>query len=185
MDNGACSYRRYLEGDESAARDIMDGLFFGLVFFVDRYVHDTQAAEDIALDVMSDLFVYKHRYNFKVSLKTYLYMVAKSRALDHLRRVGREKINDLSEAESLPDDNELEEKVLTNERSRIVNAALSKLPHDMRIAVHLVFFENMSYDEAAKVMKKNRKQIDNLLYRAKKELSVILGEEGSGLYEKY
>ena len=49
---------------------------------------------------------------------------------------------------------------------------------DMRAAVHLVFFEEMTYEEAAKVMKKNRKQIDNLLFRAKKELRAILGEDG-------
>ena len=38
--------------------------------------------------------------------------------------------------------------------------------------------KEMSYEEAAKVMKKNRKQIDNLLYRAKKELRIILGKDG-------
>lgn len=36
----------------------------------------------------------------------------------------------------------------------------------------------MTYDEAARVMKKSRKQVDNLLYRAKKELRIILGEDG-------
>lgn len=40
MDNGASSYRRFLEGDESAFDEIMKELFDGLVFFIDRYVHD-------------------------------------------------------------------------------------------------------------------------------------------------
>jgi RNA polymerase sigma-70 factor (ECF subfamily) len=44
--------------------------------------------------------------------------------------------------------------------------------------VHLIYFENMTYEEAAGVMKKNRKQVDNLLYRAKKELRIILGKGG-------
>lgn len=48
----------------------------------------------------------------------------------------------------------------------------------MRVVIHLIYFEKMTYDEAAKVMKKNRKQVDNLLYRAKKELRIILGEDG-------
>ena len=52
------------------------------------------------------------------------------------------------------------------------------LPEDMRTAVYLVYFEDMTYREAAKVMKKNRKQIDNLLYRAKKELRNILEKDG-------
>ena len=47
MDNGASSYRRFLEGDESAFDEIMKELFDGLVFFIDRYVHDIHAAEDI------------------------------------------------------------------------------------------------------------------------------------------
>lgn len=50
MDNGASSYRRFLEGDESAFDEIMKELFDGLVFFIDRYVHDIHAAEDIAID---------------------------------------------------------------------------------------------------------------------------------------
>ena len=85
MDNGASSYRRFLDGDESAFGDIMRELFRGLVFFIDGFVHDAHAAEDIAIDTFSDLVVHKHRYNFKVSLKTYLYMVGRSRALDYIK----------------------------------------------------------------------------------------------------
>ena len=40
MDNGACSYRRFLDGDESAFDEIMKELFDGLVFFINRYVYD-------------------------------------------------------------------------------------------------------------------------------------------------
>ncbi|MBO6061120.1 MAG: hypothetical protein J6P98_03260 [Clostridia bacterium] len=47
--------------------------------------------------------------------------------------------------------------------------------------MHLVYLEEMTYAEAAAVMHKNRKQIDNLLCRAKKELAAVLGEEGRAL----
>ena len=46
------------------------------------------------------------------------------------------------------------------------------------VVIHLIYFEDLSYDEAGKVMKKSRKQVDNLLYRAKKELRIILGKDG-------
>ena len=75
MDNGASSYRRYLNGDEEAFREIVKEYFDNLVFFIDRYVQDTAAAEDIALDAFAQLVVNKHRYNFRVSLKTYLFMI--------------------------------------------------------------------------------------------------------------
>lgn len=179
MDNGASSYRRFLDGDESAFDSIMENYFHGLVFFIDRYVRDTAAAEDIAVDVFSDLIVHRSRYNFKVTLKTYLYMIARSRALDYLKRRKRRSTLSLSEAENVPDDGKTpEEFVLIDERRRLINDAMEKLPEAMRAAVHLVYFEELSYEEAAKVMKKNRKQVDNLLYRAKKELRAILGEDG-------
>lgn len=179
MDNGACSYRRFLDGDESAFNDIMEQLFCKLVFFIDSYVHDIHAAEDIAIDTFSDLIVHKHRYNFKVTLKTYLYMIGRSRALDYIKHRKIINFTELKEAQNLTDDGRiLEEKILADERKRIINSAMSKLPDDMRAAVHLVYFEEMTYKETAKVMKKNIKQIDNLLYRAKKELRNILGEEG-------
>ena len=178
MDNGASSYRRFLDGDESAFNDIMKELFHSLVFFIDGYVHDVHAAEDIAIVAFSDLVVHKHRYNFKVTLKTYVFMLGRSRALDYIKHRKVLSFVELSEAEGVEDEKTLEELVLADERKRAVHAAISKLPEDMRVVIHLIYFEDMTYDEAAKVMKKNRKQVDNLLYRAKKELRIILGEDG-------
>lgn len=105
-------------------------------------------------------------------------MVGRSRALDYIRHRKIIDFSELSEAEGVSDEQSLEETVLADEHKRTVNAALAKLPEDMRVAVHLIYFEEMTYEEAAKVMKKNRKQVDNLLYRAKKELRIILGEDG-------
>ena len=102
--------------------------------------------------------------------------------MDYIKRRKVVSFVAISEAQALPDDSMvLEEMVLADERKRMVNAALTQLPEDMRVAVHLIYFEEMTYDEAAKVMKKNRKQVDNLLYRAKKELRIILGEDGERL----
>mgnify|MGYP003303443191 FL=1 len=179
MDNGASSYRRFLDGDESAFDEIMKELFDNLVFFIDRYVHDIHAAEDIAIDAFSDLVVNKHRYNFKVTLKTYLFMLGRSRALNYIKHRKVIDFVELTEAGQISSEQEtLEEIVLADERKRVVNNALNSLPDDMRVVIHLIYFEEMSYEEAAKVMKKNRKQVDNLLYRAKKELRIILGKDG-------
>ena len=178
MDNGASSYRRFLDGDESAFNEIMEELFRSLVFFINGYVHDIHAAEDIAIDSFSYLVVHRHRYNFKVTLKTYVFMLGRSRALDYIKHRKVLSFVELSEAEGVEDEKTLEEIVLADKRKRTVHSAIAKLSEDMRVVIHLIYFEEMTYDEAAKVMKKNRKQVDNLLYRAKKELRIILGEDG-------
>ncbi len=181
MDNGASSYRRFLDGDETAFDEIMKELFDSLVFFIDRYVHDTHAAEDIAIDAFSDLLVHKSRYNFKVTLKTYLFMIGRSRALNYLKHRKLFTMVELSDKLVSDDEIALEAAILNDERKRRINTALNQLPAEMRVAVHLVYFEDMTYDGAARVMKKSRKQIDNLLYRAKGELRIILGKDGEQL----
>jgi len=179
MDNGASSYRRFLNGEESAFEELMKELFHGLVFFIDGFVRDSQAAEDIAIDVFSDLVVHRHRYNFKVSLKTYLYMLGRSRALDYLRRRKRQETEELSQSGEIADEASTpEEQLLRSERKRQLHTAIALLQPDMRAVIHLVYFEDMTYEDAARVLKKSRKQVDNLLYRAKKELRIILGKDG-------
>lgn len=182
MDNGACSYRRFLDGEEKAFDEIMEDLFDNLVFFINRYVNDIHTAEDIAIDSFADLVVNKKRYNFKVSLKTYLFMIGRSRALNYIKHRKIIDLTELSDAEKLlTETGTLEDIVLANEQKHILNNALDSLNEDMRVVIHLIYFEDLSYDEAAKVMKKNKKQIDNLLYRAKTELRNILGVDGERL----
>lgn len=181
MDNGACSYRRFLNGDESAFEEIMKDYFNSTVFFINTYVHDTHVSEDIAIDVFSDLVVNKRRYNFKVSLKTYLFMLARSKALNYLKRqkiVTFTPLDDISEIQSQTD---LEDEIFKTHLHRELNHAIGTLPKDMQTVVHLIYFEDLSYTDTAKVMKKTKKQVDNLLYRAKKELRTILGKDGENI----
>ena len=178
MDNGASSYRRYLDGDESAFRDIVEDYFDNLLFFVNRYVNNVAVAEDIALDVFTQLVVHKHRYNFRTSFKTYLFMMGHSRALDYIRRRDRIKLVELSEASQHPSEEPAPEDILlADQRKQAINNALGQLPDELRLVLHLVYFEELSIDESAKVLKKSKKQIYNLLYRAKTALRTILAEE--------
>lgn len=182
MDDGAGSCRRFPDGEEGSLDKLLKDVFFDLVYFLYGYTHDVHAAEDLAMDTVADHLARPERYDGRASLKTYLFMRGRSRALNHLRRGRILPFASLSEAEELPDEREdLEEKVLQGERRRAVAAAMAKLPPDMREAVHLVYFEQMSYAEAAAVMKKDRKQIDNLLVRAREKLRTILGKEGEQL----
>lgn len=179
MDNGESSCRRFLDGDKSAFDDILKEYRQSLTFFVYRYVKNYHEAEDIAIDVFVEFLAHPKKYNFKTSLKTYLFMIGRSRALDFLRRNKRYKRAELQELDRNPEDSgSLWEDFIKGERNRALNQAVVKLPEDMKIAVHLVYFEGLSYEEAGRVMKKSKKQIDNLLYRAKGKLKIALSEKG-------
>ena len=181
MDNGASSYRRFLNGEKEAFNEIITEYRDGLTFFIDRYVQDVFTAEDIVIDVFTDLIVHKYRYNFKVSLKTYLYMMGRSRALDYLKRKKRITFTSLDEGDEVASRELLEDVILKDEQKKMVHSAIKQLPEQMQEVLHLIYFEELTYEQAAIIMKKSRKQIDNLLYRSKNMLRTILGKEGEQL----
>ena len=175
MDHGESSYRRYLKGEEDAFRDIVELHFDGLLLFGHGYVRDLDAAEDIVIDVFSQLVVHKNRFRFGHSLKTYLYMMARSRALDHLKHRDKLQMTELSSDLPIADEKPgPEEALIAEEDKKTLYRALSRLEENQRQALHLVYFRDLSCEEAAKVLKKSRKQIYNLLYRGKEHLRTIL-----------
>ncbi len=174
-------YRRFLAGEPDAFDCIWKEYRLPLTFFINRYLNDPESAEDIAIDVFTYVLTHPRRYNFKTSLKTYLFMLGRSRALDALKRRRKIRFTDLDEALSVASDHSLEDAVLFQEKKRLLSAAVGQLPSDMQTAVHLVYLEDLSYEDAAKIMKKDKKQIDNLLYRAKGQLRQFLEKEGVSL----
>ncbi|MBQ4617513.1 MAG: RNA polymerase sigma factor [Clostridia bacterium] len=177
MDTNAEHYQRYIDGDKDAFDAIVDDMFHKLVNYLNRYVQDYQAAEDIAVDTFVELFAYKYRYNFKVSLKTYVFMVGRSRALTYLRHHKRRNTHSFADVSELIDEAQEANPIEKSDQSLALAAAIEKLSSDMQSAVHLVYFEDLSYEDAGRVMKKSAKQIDNLLYRARKELKELLSRE--------
>ena len=85
---------------------------------------------------------------------------------------------ELASAEGeLPTVSSPEIKYFDDERKQAVWSALNTLNAPMREVVQLVYFEQLSCADAAKIMRKTVKQVYNLLYRAKESLRTILAEE--------
>ncbi len=178
MDNGASSYRRFLAGDENAFVEIVDEYRESLIFFLYRYVGDLHAAEDLAEDVFVEVLLHPKRFRFQCALKTWLFTIGRNKAVDFLRKTSRLHLVSLDEAERLAEVSDLEDAVLDSEEKRALNMALGELSEDYRMALHLVYFEELSHEEAAQVMKKSRKQVENLVHRGKQSLRKILEREG-------
>ncbi len=179
MGNGESSYHRFLNGDDSAFSEVIDTYRESLIFFINRYLGNLSLSEEIAEDCFVALVVYPKRYNFKTSLKTYLFTIARNKAIDRLRRdkrmllVGDEALDVMSDEYG-----QFEKDIFRNEEKRVLHSAISELNNDYRTVLHLIYFEDMSYAEAATVMKKSSKQIENLVYRARLRLREILTDRG-------
>lgn len=179
MDDGTNSYRRFLQGNPNGLEEIVQLYNHSLIFFINGMVSNISAAEDLAAETFLELIIHKNRFRENASFKTWLFQIAHNNAIDYLRKQARHTQRPITDAEKeLPDKVILEDAILLDERKKQLYHAMDNIHTEYREVLHLLYFENMSYDEAAAVLKKNNKQIKNLAYRAKQALKCALEKEG-------
>ena len=76
MDSGTKLYERFVDGDESALGEMVEQYFDSRVLFVNQYLNNFYAAEDIVEDTFAKVLMKKFNYAKKSSFKTYLYKAA-------------------------------------------------------------------------------------------------------------
>lgn len=169
-------YEEFLKGNNEAFKEIILRYKNNLIYFISKYVKNVETAEDISQDVFVYILINRDKYNPKYSLKTFLYTIAKSRAINYIKR--EKKIIKIEDYKELYiEDNNIEEIVLKKQIQKEVRQAINKMKQEYQIAIYLVDFEKMSYKEVAKIMNKTISQIKTLIYNARIKLRKILEKE--------
>ena len=166
-------YEKFLRGDEEAFNSIIKKYEKNLIFFITRYVKNVEIAEDIFQDVILYMLENKEKYDSKYSLKTYMYMIAKSRSINYINQ--NQKITEMPE--DMADENLLEEIICSNERKEKIKNVINKLQLDYQLVIYLTQIEGLSYKETARIMEKTESQIKTLVHNSKKKLRKLLVEE--------
>lgn len=169
--NALQSYNAFLEGDKQALSGLVESYFKRLSAFIYGYVKNVSDAEDICEDCFLYLIEKRKRFAVEQQLTAYLYITAKSRSLNFLKK--RKRLVPIEEARFVA---EFESEMFADEKKRALYDALNLLDELSRNAVYLVYFENLTYAEAAMIMGISAKKTDNLIYSAKKKLSAVLTE---------
>lgn len=151
------------------------------MLFINSFVNNLSLAEELMEDVFMELVVKKHNFKEESSFKTYLFKIGRNKAFNVLKKNNR---CTYIEDKEIEDEKRFEDSVIKNEEQKHVHNALKKLPKDYKTVLYLIYFEDMSYNEIEKVMRKSNKQIKNLAYRARIALKDILGKEGFSYEEQ-
>lgn len=179
MDNGANSYRRFLDGDDSGFVSIINDYMDGLLFYLNNLVGNISIAEDLTEDTFVKIITKKPRYSGKSSFKTWLYAIGRNTAVDYLKKQQKYSVLTLDECVNLSDDEiSLEISYIREERKIIIHRALRHLKPEYRQVLWLIYFENFSNKETAIIMKKSVHNIETLAYRARRSLRSELEKEG-------
>jgi len=179
MDNGASSYRRYLDGDDSGIVEIIKVYKDGLTLYINGYVKNIFIAEELMEETFFKLAAKRPRFSGKSSFKTWLYTIARNLTLDYLRHNSKFISDSIDEYSNfLSEETDVEKEYLIQEQKIILHRTMRKLKSEYFQVLYLIYFEGFSNTEVAVIMKKNKRQIENLIYRAKNTLKSELEKEG-------
>ena len=170
-------YEKFLDGNNDAFGILMNKHKNNLIYFIFKYVKNEDISEDIYQEVILYILSKKEVYDFKYSFKTFIYTIAKSRALNYLKKE-KKQINYENNFENIAvEENLLEDIVFSKERQEKIKKVISKMNEDYQIVIYLAIIEDLSYKEVAKIMDKSESKIKNLLHRARIKLRKLLIEE--------
>ena len=173
------------EGSSDDIQELLKRYRESLTLFIYGYVHNMDDAEELMLDAFAVAASGTARYHRKSSFKTWLFAIAKNQAFHFLRKQKQrrerfyEEIPSAEGASLASSDDMPEMKLLQEEKNRQLYAALERVHPDYRQALYLIYFEEMSVEEAGQIMKKSKKQMYNLVHRGKQSLKEKLEELGA------
>jgi len=173
-------------GDDSSFELLLRKYRTPLVNFLNRMVRNSATAEDLAQEVF--LRVYRARQDYAPSAKftTWMFRIATNLALNS-RRDGRHHQLDVSIDQPADDRHEdqppmevpdrtpgIEQELMARDRAARIRRAVESLPEKQRAAVLLHKYQEMDYDEIARILGCSESALKSLLFRAYETLRVEL-----------
>ena len=169
-------YNQFLNGNEESFQKLITKYEKNLIYFITRYVKNLDIAYDIYQDTIMYILEHKEKYNDNYSFKTYLYLIAKSRAINYIN--SKTKNLPLENFENtLKEERLLEDIVFSKERQEKIEKVIKKLKEEYQLVIYLTKIEGLSYKETSLIMDKTEKQIKNLVFNATKKLKKLLVQE--------
>ena len=171
-------YNSYLSGDTSAYDELMIRYGDSLTIYLNGYLHSWQDSEDLMIEAFARIMVKKPYIN-EGGFKAYLFRTARNLAARFHGIRSRMKTFSIDDMEEdITDSASLEDSFRDKERNRILHICLENIDPEVREALWLVYFEGLSYKDAAAVMKITARRINHLLSRGKEILRTELEKEG-------
>lgn len=187
MDEDDELMRRLQNGEDTALNEVMTRWQARVIGFIYRYVGNSTDAADLAQETFVRLFEKRASYKTNGKFSSWLFTIATNLCRNFFRwqkrhptvtlesREPGEKavIDSLAAPQDSPD--------AAAERSDLANAVreqIHALPHDLKTAVLLFEYEQLSYAQIAAVLGCSAKAAETRLYRARKILHEKLSAWG-------
>ncbi len=162
---------RALRADPQSFGELCSRYYPSLVAVADSVLLDHQLAEDAAQEALAEACRQLARLNKPERFGSWVAAICRNVAKDMLRQRRRQ-------AEPVADCQVQEPDGSQDDRKAILDQALQELPGHLREVIFLKFYNQMSYQQMAKVLGASEQTIDGRLRRAKKRIAAYLARKG-------
>lgn len=164
--------RRIGGGDEAAFDTVFRAYYSQIVWAAESVVRERALAEEIAQDVMLELWRRRENLRLETSLRAYLYQAARNRALNEMRH---EKIVLRANAAAAADPElghspSVDAELGQAELQRAIELAIGRLPDRCRETFELSRTQGLKYSEIATVLGISVKTVEARMGQALREL---------------
>jgi len=162
--------RRVQAGDERAYETVFRGWYPALVRVATALLHDQDAAEEVAQDVMVQFWQRRHVIETGMPLKAYLLRAVRNRALNHLRhlRVRREAEPEVAATYEAPLG--ADQPIVASELADAIKVAVAELSPRCREVFELSRVDGLKYAEIAEALEISEKTVEAQMGKALKIL---------------
>ena len=175
-------------GDQQSFELLLQRYRAPLVNFLYRMVRSREQAEDLAQEVFIRVYRAREEYVPSAKFTTWLFRIATNLALNSLRDHRHQKLEISMDAPVTADAEHgdekpfevadkhptIEQKLVEEDRKKMIRHAIEKLPEKQRAAVLLHKYQELDYSEIAKILSVSESALKSLLFRAYESLRIEL-----------
>lgn len=172
LDDDFSLIKRFIDGDESTFRLLVHRHQEKIRNIIYLTLNHSDEVDDLAQEVFITVHKNLKNFRFESQFTTWLYRITVNKCKDYLRKKNVRKIFvPIKEAEEKLDYTSLTE---TNDISKLVMEAITKLPSKLRIPLLLKDIEGFSYQEIAETINCEMGTVKSRIFRAREGLKKIL-----------
>jgi RNA polymerase sigma-70 factor (ECF subfamily) len=173
--------KRLADGDDLALNGIMHRWKDKVASFLYRMTGSPEAAADLAQETFVRLYQSRARYQPTAAFPTYLFRIAANLGRNHARWRTRHPTVSVEDCtatlQQLPGhDARPDEAAEQQEMTLRIEKAIATLPSDLREALHLFTYQEMSQHEISLALGCSIKAVETRIYRARQMLKELLAD---------
>ncbi len=162
-----------------------------LINYIHRSIDDYHRSEDLSQETFLRVFKSANRYEPTASFRSWLYTIATNLCRNEIRNRSRrntcsleglvEEGEDVHHTEIMRDTRYLPDILLEKKEQRqMIRKALAQLPENQRVALTLVTYQDLRYEEVAEILGCSVGAVKALIHRARQKMKKLLIKAGIG-----